>query len=77
MKNILKVGILSFLFLILCLGFSSCSSEECFDCKGVEENGVIVLEDLGIICEEEYDTKEEFEQTIAIFEALGGFCTKK
>ena len=58
--------------------FASCGKELCYECKGYDD-GTVSLEDLGTICEGDADnaTKEDLEDAVTIYEALGGTCTKK
>lgn len=83
MKNLVKTSLVVLFFATLSLGFSSCGGDTCYVCTGTTEDGVVTLEDLGEVCENDDDgaggmvTSEDLEAAVLLYEALGGTCEKQ
>jgi len=59
----------------LLMSLASCVSDSCTECLGFEGTGMQTQDTL--ICIDQFDTRGDYEDRIAVYEALGGVCTEK
>lgn len=74
MNILLRTGLVS-IFVIL-MSLVSCTNDVCYECIGFEGNTSGVLQDT-VICADQFSSRKAFDDSVEIYEQLGGTCNEQ
>jgi len=74
MMKILVKSVATFA-VILIIGLTSCVTDSCTECVGFTGSGMQTQDTL--ICIDQFDSRGDYDDQIAVYEALNGACTEK
>lgn len=63
------------LAVVLMIGLTSCETDSCTECLGFSGSGMVVQDTL--ICIDQFESRSDYDDQIAVYQALGGNCSEQ
>ncbi len=60
---------------VLVISFASCTTDSCTECTGVTGSSMQTFDTL--ICIDQFDSRSDYDDRVAVYESLGGSCIEQ